>query len=169
MSGLIKLKGENLWVSGYMWQSFLFFGSPQVHKKTGTFVESPGVWWCKSIPHPNLTLLLLNEPFMFRNCSLKSSLPALRTLSRCTGPGFMPAASSNSWARGSSWKPNVSLQVDYCHTWERKRVQTQPKKKKEKKNKKNKRAMLQKETGNPDMMSRSGSNFSRFLLEFVSM
>lgn len=56
--------------------------------------------------------------FSFWSHTLRSSLPLLRTLSQCTGQGFMPAASSSSWAQESSGRLSVSLQADRGHTWE---------------------------------------------------
>lgn len=59
--------------------------------------------------------------FSFWSRTLRSPLPLHRTRSRCTGQGFMPAASSSSWAQESSGRLSVSLQADHGHTWEGKR------------------------------------------------
>ena len=52
--------------------------------------------------------------FVWRH-TLTSPLPVRRTPFQCTGLGFTPAASSSSWAHGSSGRISVSVQVQHRH------------------------------------------------------
>lgn len=85
----------------------LVLGSTQVHQEAGTLVEGPGVRRCKWIDSGALAAFWFCL-FVFAFTQLTSHMSVLRTLSPSTGPASTPAASSSSWAQGSSGKTSVS-------------------------------------------------------------
>lgn len=117
-----KGKGSKIWSSlkgkfrEVQHKASSCFVSTQIHEEVGTFVESPGVRWCKRIPLSNSTPRLSWLSLLFPRAFNVFSLPARRTLSLCTGPGSTPAAFSSSWVCGSSGRLTVGLRVDRRHT-----------------------------------------------------